>query len=119
MILNRVLLLFAAAAVLLQAQAISEADRKMAVDALRSSATLLARSVDGLTDAQWKFKPAPDRWSIAECAEHLAVTEDSLFQLVTQKVLKSDPVAREAPASREQDETIIRMIRDRSKKADA
>lgn len=27
----------------------------------------------GPSEDQWKFKPAPDRWSIAEVVEHLAV----------------------------------------------
>src|SRR5690349_22524278 len=31
-----------------------------------------ARSVvDGLNDAQLNWKPAPDKWSIAQCLEHL------------------------------------------------
>lgn len=25
----------------------------------------------GLSEAQWKFKPAPDRWSISEIVEHM------------------------------------------------
>ena len=29
--------------------------------------------------AQAKFKPAPDRWSILECAEHIAQAEQLLF----------------------------------------
>jgi len=31
-----------------------------------------------------EFQAAPDRWSIAECAEHIAVSEDSIFDLLQQ-----------------------------------
>jgi len=30
--------------------------------------------LDGLSDAQLGWKPAPERWSIAECVEHLVIT---------------------------------------------
>ncbi len=32
-------------------------------------------AVKGLSEAQWNFKPAPDRWSVAEIVEHLALVE--------------------------------------------
>src|SRR5260370_22272207 len=32
----------------------------------------LKQVTKGLSDAKWKFKSAPDRWSIAEVVEHLA-----------------------------------------------
>jgi hypothetical protein len=31
--------------------------------------------LSGLSDAQWRFKPTPDVWSIAEIAEHVAFVE--------------------------------------------
>lgn len=36
----------------------------------------LARAIQGLSAAQWQFKPAPDRWSIAEVVEHLVIVEN-------------------------------------------
>lgn len=32
------------------------------------------RIVSGLTDEQFNWRPAPDRWSIAQCLDHLNVT---------------------------------------------
>lgn len=44
-------------------------------DAQLDAATLDARSiVDGLDETQGRWRPAPDRWSVAECLAHLAVT---------------------------------------------
>jgi len=35
------------------------------------------------TEAQWQFKPAPDRWSLAEVTEHLTLSELQLYYEVT------------------------------------
>ena len=35
----------------------------------------LLAAVASLSPAQWTFKPAPDRWSIVECVEHVALAE--------------------------------------------
>ncbi len=33
-------------------------------------------ALKGLSEAQWKFKPAPDRWSIAEVVEHVIFVQE-------------------------------------------
>jgi hypothetical protein len=33
----------------------------------------------GLSDAQWKFKPAPDRWSILEIVEHMVAVQERVL----------------------------------------
>ena len=33
-------------------------------------------AVSGLSDAQWSFKPAADKWSVGECVEHLLLIEE-------------------------------------------
>jgi DinB family protein len=50
-------------------------------------------SVTGLTEAQENFRPAPDRWTIAENAEHISIVNSGFLRL-THKLLKqaeSDP----------------------------
>jgi hypothetical protein len=41
-----------------------------------------------LSEAQWTFKAGPDRWSIAECAEHITETENMLRGLIQQSAKK-------------------------------
>jgi len=36
-------------------------------------------SIEGLSEAQWKWKPAPERWSVGETAEHIVLAEAMLF----------------------------------------
>jgi hypothetical protein len=35
--------------------------------------------ISGMTDEQWTFKPNPDRWSVAECVEHIVRTEEAIL----------------------------------------
>lgn len=39
--------------------------------------------VDGLTDAQFNWRPEPGRWSIGECLDHLNVTAERYLPLMT------------------------------------
>jgi uncharacterized damage-inducible protein DinB len=117
--MKRMFLLFAVLAASLAAAPPTNEERKFAAGQLRQSRKTFLKSIQGLSEEQWKFKPAADRWSIAECAEHITISEEMLLQLVTQKILKSDPVPRTAPVYRQDDEEIIKSTMDRSRKAAA
>jgi hypothetical protein len=75
-------------------------------------------SIQGVTEAQWKFKPAPNVWSVAECAEHIVLAEDFIFGFA-QQALKTPVVPRLATANAEADRKLVAAIQDRSKKATA
>src|SRR5271170_8505071 len=45
-------------------------------------------AIDGVTEEQWKWKPAPERWSVGETAEHIVLAEALLFGNV-QKAIAS------------------------------
>ena len=53
----------------------TEADRQYTVENLRRTRDDLTRQVENLTDAQWNFREAPGRWTIAEVVEHLGLWE--------------------------------------------
>lgn len=95
---------------------LTQAERDRAVDELQTTQKKFLDSIEGFSEAQWNFKPAPDRWSIAECAEHIAVSEDTLFGMVTQKVMQSpaDPARKEE--LRAKDDVILKGVVDRSQK---
>ena len=48
------------------AQSLTAADREKAVQYLEQTRAGVLAATQGLSDAQMKFKSAPDRWSIAE-----------------------------------------------------
>ncbi|MGD0797267.1 MAG: DinB family protein [Acidobacteriaceae bacterium] len=72
-------------------------ERQLVLDQLVSSETRLLALIDGLTPAQWSFREAPERWSIAENIEHLAVFEDFILQAIA-ATLATTPAEPPAPA---------------------
>jgi hypothetical protein len=61
---------------------ITDRERETALALLARSRTAVLHAVDGVTEAQARWKPAPGRWSILEYIEHLAVSDDALVALV-------------------------------------
>lgn len=94
---------------------LDKADRKKASASLKGTYSALAKSVKGLSDEQLNFKPDAESWSIAECVEHLAISEKTLTGLVQQTLEgEADPSQREMVKL--SDEDILAFIQDRSTK---
>jgi hypothetical protein len=70
-----------------RAQELTQADRDKAVQYLESTKKDVLDATKDLSPAQWNFKPAPDRWSIAECMEHIAAAEDYIRGAVVEHVM--------------------------------
>jgi len=98
--------------------AITDSERSFLVDQLQQSKKYFLDTIAGVTEAQWKFKPSPTAWSIAECAEHIVLSEDFLFK-TSQGILKTPVVPRPETSNSEQDHKLVVMIGDRSHKATA
>jgi hypothetical protein len=54
-------------------------ERRKALNWLEESRKEFLSAIDGVTEQQWSWKPAPDRWSVGEVAEHIVLAEASLF----------------------------------------
>jgi DinB superfamily len=61
---------------------ITDQEREKALGLLNRSRQTLLDAVEGVTESQARWKPAPDRWSILEYVEHLAVSDDGLIALI-------------------------------------
>ncbi|HEY1461976.1 MAG TPA: DinB family protein [Terriglobales bacterium] len=99
-------------------QTLTDADREKGVQYLEKTRDGVVDAVKGLSDAQMTFKAGPDRWSVAQVLEHIALAEDYLSQNVTANVMK----APAGPAGRDTakiDAAVLAMIPDRSHKAQA
>lgn len=100
------------------AQSLSPEDREKGVQYLEQTRQGIIDATKGLSDAQWKFKSAPDRWSVAETLEHIALAEDYLYENGAQKALTGTPSAPDRDYKKT-DAAILAMIPDRSHKAQA
>jgi hypothetical protein len=96
-------------------QAATETDILEALDYLTLSRDGVVRAVTGLSVGQWRFKPAPHRWSIHEVVEHLAVMED-LFHLKIAPQLQRGPGDARVGDPREMDKLVLAWEPDPSAK---
>ncbi len=118
MIKTIAVVLCAAAPMIAGEGGMSLGERAYLLEQLQSSKKEMLASIEGLTAAQWKFKPAPTAWSAEECAEHIILAEDYIFK-GAQQVLQSPAVARPDASTADTDHKIVAMIKDRSRKATA
>jgi len=70
----------------------------------------------GLSDERLVQRPAAGGWSVAECAEHIALAQDLVFGVVTEKAMKSPADPSKSDAVKGKDEAVITMTPDRSHK---
>jgi hypothetical protein len=114
--------IFLAIALMLAAdttQTLTHEERDRAVAELEGSRKAFLDATKGLSPAQWNFKSAPDRWSVAECSEHIALAEGYIFGLVSEKIVKAPANPEKRDAAKGKDELLVKMLQDRSHKATA
>lgn len=94
-------------------------EREAALKLFQSSRDNFLKSISGLSQKQWTFKPGPDRWSVAEVAEHITVSETTIMGLIQHPLMQSpaDPTKREQVKGK--DQIILEKVPDRSHKAQA
>ena len=99
---------------------LTQGERDYAMSELHATRKMFLDSVAGLTPAQWSFKAAPDRWSIAECAEHIATSEDYIWGLVD-RLLAGPPADADmmSKLSKAKDQVLAKALTDRSQKFQA
>jgi hypothetical protein len=99
-------------------QTLTPADRDRALQYLESTKQGVLDATAGLSEAQWNFKSAPDKWSVAEVTEHIAAAEDFLMGMVTSQVMKAParPAGEDVKAI---DDMVVATIPDRSQKKQA
>jgi hypothetical protein len=110
-------ILTSTAATSLRAQEVTQTEKDKAVQYLEITKKGVIDATKGLSDAQWNFKPGPDRWSIAQCMEHIAAAEDFIRQMDAEKVMAAPAVPDRD--TKKIDDGVIAMVPDRSHKLQA
>src|ERR1700692_1854424 len=101
-----------------KAQNVTSTELDRTVKYLEKTRTGVLAATTGLSEAQWRFKQATNRWSVAEVTEHIAAAEDFLMNRVVQQVMKA-PGRTNAADLAAIDELVIKTIPDRSRKVQA
>lgn len=99
-------------------QSATAEDKANALKLLEDTRQGVLDATKGLSDAQWKFKPAPDRWSVAQVMEHIAAAEDFIRGMVKEKVMMA-PAGDAARDVRKADDAVLAMVPDRTTKVQA
>jgi DinB family protein len=111
-------LLLVAGASAASAQEVTQAEKERALQYLETTKKGVLEATRGLSEAQWNFKPAPDRWSVAQVMEHIAAAEDFLLTLDKEKVMTA-PAGEAGRDVKKTDEGVLAMVPDRTHKAQA
>jgi hypothetical protein len=101
------------------APGISDRDRAALVEYLTTIRDQVLAESAKLTEAQWNFKTSPERWSVGEVVQHLALAEPFIFDLQQKMAGGSPATAEQLAATKGKDDMIRKVIPDRTKKAQA
>lgn len=97
---------------------ITPEERAKLIKYLQDSETEFIALLDGLTEAQWVWKASPERWSVAETARHILISEDYLFDQASLAMkTPADPDWESKTAAKTA--LLERVLPDRSRKVQA
>lgn len=94
---------------------LTDAERKYVANLLQETRDDLVTKVKNLSPAQLNFNPGASSWSVAECVEHIAISENNIFRFAMMGLKEAaDPSGRSEMKMK--DDEIVTMISDRSTK---
>jgi DinB superfamily len=94
---------------------ITKSERKYALAKLKDTKKHLKEATKGLSAAQLNFKANDSSWSVAECTEHIAITETALYGMF-EGALKTNPDPSKRSDVKFTDDQVWNMITDRTHK---
>src|SRR5260370_8896339 len=96
-----------------RAQEVTEAEKDKALQYLETTKKNILEATKGLSEAQWNFKSAPDRWSVAQVMEHIAAAEDFIRGMLKEKVMMA-PAGDAGRDVKKTDEAVLALVPDRT-----
>jgi hypothetical protein len=96
-------------------QKLSKADVVRGRNYLEEVRSGVVEATKGLSEAQWIFKPAADRWSAAEIVEHIVLVQEYILGPVREQLAKAH-AGPDGFDARKVDAIIVNQLPDRSSK---
>lgn len=97
---------------------ITSQERRFLIDELKESKAAVQKTVKGLSEEQLNFKASPEKWSIKECLQHIALTENNLWNMAD-AALKRPANPDKKPDIKIKDQDVINMLTGRDIKGQA
>jgi len=92
---------------------LTSAERESLLKNLAESRERLLRMAQGLSSEQLHHRPAPGRWTVAECVEHIAIVEERVLGSI-QKTLEAGPDSSKRSAMEGKDDTLVANVAGRA-----
>ncbi len=96
---------------------LSPDERARAEGYLRSTGEKFLETLMNVSQDQWNFKPAPERWSIGQIAEHVVIVEKRVQANVDK--MGDAPAVEPGRDNAQVDEAIIQSVFTRTKRVEA
>ena len=93
---------------------LTKAERTKAIAHLKKTQKELKSTIKGLSEAQLNYKPTEEAWSVAECMEHLAISEGNIMGLVQNTLKEEADPSKKSERKFQEDKALVKMISDRS-----
>ena len=92
-------------------------EREFVVGILEEKRQRLLSAIAGLTPEQRGFRAQPDRWSVADCVEHIILVETRVMDSIEQQ-LQCAPEPDKAAAAAGKEKLILRAVPARSSRVE-
>ena len=95
---------------------ITKEERDFAIKYMHETQESFLKDIQGLSVTQLNFKAAPEKWSISQCIEHIAIAEKALMDIgQNNEKQTADPSKRSEIKVSDQD--VLKVVTDRSRKS--
>jgi hypothetical protein len=94
---------------------LTDEERRLGMTELTNSRDHLSIVLRGLSENQLNYRTSRDSWSIAECVEHITISEET-FSGMLLELLKTDADMSNRKKVKISDKELIAMMKDRSTK---
>lgn len=92
---------------------LTKKEKKSAISHFKETQKKLADELKGLSENQLTWKPSDSVWSVAECVEHITLSEKNLFDMAMGTLKATTDPSKRAQLKFD-DEAIKKFIEDRS-----
>lgn len=116
--MSKILSILSLVAILSFTIADNNKDKKDAINYFKETQRDLTKEVAGLSEAQLTWKAADSVWSVADCIEHIAISEKNIFDWAM-ATLKEPANAAKRSELKLDDAAVKKMLSDRSQKMKA
>ena len=94
-------------------QNLTSAERELLLKNLEESRERLLNMAQGLSREQLHHRPAPGRWTVAECLEHITIVEARVLGNI-QKTLEAGPDSSKSSSIQGHDELLVANVAGRA-----